>query len=661
MSSVLRKALWLFCFTLLSAPVFSQDLDSLLNVNAFTEESELQKILNKNVTVSSRNALTTRETPGIISLITSEEIQNAGARDLIDVLRLVPGFEVLQDNQMVMGIGIRGNWANEGKVLVLMDGHYMNELLYQTVQLGNHFPVDAIERIEIIRGPGSAIYGGSAEYGVINIITKGAESLNGVKVYGLTGLQSSGVGRINGGAMVAQHQEKTAWDISVFKGKGTVSDGPFESLYGDYSVNKLEKETIANPTNINAGLRLGNFSARAMYDEFNTTDPVGFAYNKNFFSDIRYQAKLSDKFTITPSFRYYNQVPWSFGQKEPFEYVLKARAERMWGQVEANYDVSRKVNFNMGALYFSDKGTDLLTGDYFGGNKTFTLNNYALFAQGLFKHRLANTTVGFRFEHNDAYGSAFVPRIALTKKIENFHFKVLYSQSFRAPSILNVTEALTGEIKPEKSDALELELGYQFTPAMLLSLNAFSLNTKNVIIYGSEGEGDSFDEWYENYAKSGTNGLEVVYSVRKSKWYANASYSYYKAIDDNTVGKYAVPQTANQFVGFPSSKFTLNASAKLTSKLNLNATTIYSSKRFAYNALDVDGVPESTELPAYLLMNTFLNYRDFLPGATIGIGVFDLFNERPAIPQAYNGDYAAIPGRSREWVLKLSYQIDFKK
>src|SRR3954471_7671281 len=89
----------------------SQDLDSLLNISAYSQESDLQKSLNKGLTVSSSKALSTRETPGIISLITAEEIQNAGARDLIDILRLVPGFDVAQDLQFVMGIGLRGNWA----------------------------------------------------------------------------------------------------------------------------------------------------------------------------------------------------------------------------------------------------------------------------------------------------------------------------------------------------------------------------------------------------------------------------------------------------------------------------------------------------------------------------------------------------------------------
>lgn len=661
MSFLFRSGLRLLLLVLFSAPIYAQNLDSLLNVSAFTEESELQKLLNKNVEVSSKTGLTTRETPGIISVLTAEEIQNAGSRDLIDVLRLVPGFEVLQDNQFVMGIGIRGNWANEGKVLVLMDGHYMNELLYQTVQLGNHFPVDAIERIEIIRGPGSAIYGGSAEYGVINIITKAASDLHGVKVYGTAGLHSDAVGRTNAGVMAAQHFEKFSWDLSAFKGKGIVSSGPFESLYGDYSVANLADETTANPTNINAGFRVAGLSVRAMYDEFKTSDPVSFANNKNIFSEVRYNAKLSDKFTLIPTLRYYNQVPWAYGVKDPFEYSIRARAERTLGQLEGLYDISRKVNLHVGAIYFTDKGTDLLEGNYFDGSNTFSMNNYAFFAQGLLKHRLANATVGFRYERNNVYGSAFVPRIALTKKIENLHFKLLYSRAFRAPSLMNVNEALGGEIKPEQSDAIEMELGYQFTPSMLLSLNAFSLTTNNVIIYGSSGEGDTFEEWYENYSKSGTRGLELVYSLRKTNWYLNASYSFNQAIDGNTVDKYAVPQSTRQYIGFPLSKFTLNSNVKLVEKLYLNATAIVSSKRFAYNSVNVDGDPEVGELPAYLIGNVFVNYKNMLPGLTIGTGVFDMLNQRPAVPQAYNGDYAPIPGRGREWVLKLSYQLDFKK
>jgi outer membrane cobalamin receptor len=657
------RCAWLAGFLLSSFTAFSQDLDSLLNLNAFTAESDLQKILNKNVAVSSKNGLTTRETPGIITVISAEEIQNSGARDMIDVLRLVPGFDVQQDLQFVMGIGLRGSWANEGKVLVMMDGQPFNELLYQTVAIGNRFPVDAVERIEIIRGPGSAIYGGSAEYGVINIITKAADSLNGVAVYGTGGFHADAVGRTNGGVMASRKTDTFSWDFNAFKGKGIVSDQhQHQDLIQDYGVQDLSKVTRADPMNLNLGLKYKSLSFRTMYDQFETSDPSTFVSNKNFFTDLRYAWKASSKLLITPQLKYYNQVPWTYGDRTTEEKSFNVRATRALAQVDAIYDFSRKASITFGGVYFQDEGKDLLNGGLFQGNQTLKLNNVAFFAQGLFKHRLANATLGFRYEKNNRYGAAFVPRIALTKKIENFHFKVLFSQAFRAPSLQNINIALNGQVKPEKSNVFEVELGYQFTPEMLLSVNAFNITTKNVLVYGSQGSDDegTFEEWYENSKKSGSRGLEAVYSIRKKAWYANLTYSYSTALKDNTVATYSVPGQS-QYVGFSKNKITLNTNFYLTPKLSFNPTFIYASKRYAYTMLDEDGNPALTTLDPYVLVNAFLNYRNILPGFNLGAGAYDIANARPAIPEAYNGGYAPISGRSREYVVKISYQINFKK
>lgn len=634
---------------------FSQDLDSLLNMSAFTAESELQKALNKGTTVSSSKALTLRETPGIISVMSSEEIQNTGARDLTDLLRLIPGFDIAQDLQFAQGISLRGNWSNEGKVLVMMDGQPFNELLYQTVAVGNRFPVDAIERIEIIRGPGSAIYGGSAEYGVINIITKAAESLNGVEVYGMGGFHAGAVGRTNAGLMFAKRSDKFAFDASIFKGKGIVSDQTFDGF-------ALSEVTNSDPMNLNVGLRVGGLAFRAMYDEYETSDPYQFITFNNFYSDLRYTWKASSKLSIIPQLKYYNQVPWRWGDAESGDLEFESRATRMHSQLEAVYDISRKVNVNAGVLYFADQATDLLESDMYQGENTFELNNFAVFAQGLIQHRLFNATIGFRYEKSNRYDAAFVPRLALTKKIENFHFKVLYSQAFRAPSIQNINLARTGTIKPEKSNVFEFEFGYQFTPEMLLAVNAYSLTTRDILTYGSEGEGSDFVEWYENATKMGTRGLELIYNIRKKGWYANFSYSFSQAIGgDETVETYLVSQTTKQYTGMLAHKVTLNSSFAITKGLTVNPSFIYGGKRYAFTELDEDGFGVANELDPYLLANVFLNYRNVLPGLTAGIGVYDILDAQPELPQAYNGGYMPIPGRSREYVVKLSYKLDFKK
>lgn len=634
----------------------AQDLDSLMNLNAYTQESELQKMLNKNVAVSA-NKLMTRETPGILSVITSEEIQNSGARDMIDVLRLVPGFDVLQDLQFVMGIGLRGNWANEGKVLVMMDGLPLNDLLYQSVALGNRFAVDAIDRIEIIRGPGSAVYGGSAEYGVINIITKAANSLDGVGIYGTGGFHADAVGRTNGGVMAAQKGEDLSWDLSLFKGKGIVSDQQYQDIFNTPDAN-LSKDTRSDPMNINVGLRYKDLSIRTMYDEFKTSDPESNVSFKNYVLDVQYKINFSDKFNLTPHVQYMDQTPWYYDYPDTPGPDFDVKAVRTLGQLDAHWDISRKMNINFGGLYFRDQSTDKPSDEIM-----LTLRNFAFYTQALFKHRLANATIGFRFEKNNRYNGAFVPRLALTKKIENLHFKVLYSASFRSPSLQNVLLDTTGA-KPEKSNVFEVEVGYQFTPEMLLAVNAFSITTKDIIIYGSTGEGDSFDEWYENYKKSGSRGVEIVYSVRKKNWYGHLTYSYSQAISSNAVDKFSVPQTSKQYVGFPSYKITLNTNVYLTPNLSLNPTFVFAGKRYAYTTLSDEEEPVATTLDPYLLTNVFLNYKELLPGLTIGAGVYDAFNERPSIPQAYNGGsgaYAPIPGRSREYIVKVSYQINFKK
>jgi outer membrane receptor for ferrienterochelin and colicin len=638
---------------------YGQDLDSLLNMSVYTTESELQKVLNQNLTVSSAKALTARETPGIISLITAEEIQNSGARDITDILRMVPGFDIAQDLQFVMGLGLRGSWATEGKVLIMMDGQPFNELLYQGVAVGNRFPVYAIERIEIIRGPGSAIYGGSAEYGVINIITMAAEKLNGVHVYGIAGFHEKNVGRTNGGFAVARKSKNISWDLSLFKGKGIISDQEYTSLHQDTSVVNLAEATHADPLNINAGIKIKNFQLRGMYDQFTTSEPFTYVSFKNLFVDAKYDWKINSKVTITPQVKYFNQIPWQFGYFSDEEDYLRVRAERYYGSLSAVYDVSRKINVNAGVLYFKDLATDLLNSDYLLGNNTVSFNNVAVFGQAFLKHRLVNATLGFRYERNNQYGDAFVPRLALTKKIENFHFKILYSKSFRAPAIENINLSESGSIKPEKSQAFELELGYQFTPEMLLSVNAFSLRTRDIIVYAATITNPLGE--YNNFDKSGSQGIELVYNIRMKNWYSYLTYSFSHAAQSNTVALYAVPQTTKQFAGLPIHKITFNTNIYVTPNISLNPTIVWAGKRYAYASVDENDESVSNEFDPYGLVNTFINYKHIIPGLTVGIGLYDILNQKPPILQAYNGDYAPVPGRSREYIIKLSYQLDFKK
>ena len=118
----------------------------------------LEDLMQIKVEVASLKQMSTQESPSIVTLLTHEEIINSGARDVIDVLRMIPGIDFGMDTEGITGIFMRGNWAHEGKVLLMLDGLEMNELRFNTSAFGNRFDVSQIERIEIIRGPGSTIY-----------------------------------------------------------------------------------------------------------------------------------------------------------------------------------------------------------------------------------------------------------------------------------------------------------------------------------------------------------------------------------------------------------------------------------------------------------------------------------------------------------------------
>jgi outer membrane receptor protein involved in Fe transport len=276
----------------------------------------IDELLNMKTSVASKTTLTPRETPGIVSFITEEEIRYSGARDLIDVLRLVPGFDFGYDVSGVIGAGLRGNWVHEGKILMLIDGQSMNELNYYNIAYGNHFPVDQIKRIEIIRGPGSAIYGGIAELGVINIITKSGKDTEGIEVAGTYGQMQKSMGRANLNMNSGLTLNK--WDISAkgFIGKANRSDQIFQE-YIDMPENTIdlsEGGSEIKTSQLNLGATNEKLSFRLIYDDYKSyynyydfDSLVNYAALNEFRSilgEVKYDLQVTDKLRLIPKINY---------------------------------------------------------------------------------------------------------------------------------------------------------------------------------------------------------------------------------------------------------------------------------------------------------------------------------------------------------------------
>lgn len=215
-------------------------------------------------------------------------------------------------------MGIRGNWAYEGKVLVLLDGQMMNEILYATVNLGNHFDVNNIDRVEMIRGPGSSIYGGFAELGVVNIITKSGKKLEGGNAAIRYGQLKDTYGRRSASLAFGKGKDDFEYSIKGFFSQGNRS-GESISDYTGYTASLADVNTI-NTSHINASIKVKSFSARLIYDDQKTETIVWFdstlrsPTNMDFQAingEVKYDATINDKLTITPKINFNVQKPWA--------------------------------------------------------------------------------------------------------------------------------------------------------------------------------------------------------------------------------------------------------------------------------------------------------------------------------------------------------------
>jgi len=672
------KALLLTLFILEGTVIFSQEtngkkdtldyydmsLEQLIAMKAHGIPSELEELINSLIAAASRHPLSARESPSIVTLITEEEIRNTGARDLIDVLRLVPGFDFGVDVEGVVGIGTRGLWAHEGKILLLIDGQEMNDPLYGINAFGNHFSVDHIKRIEVIRGPGSATYGGCAEYGVINVITKSGNDLNGISVSALAGQMASAAGRRNFSLSAGKQSKDLQFTLGAFIGKTNQSDRNYTDFFGN--TYNMAGNSDQNPTCLNAGLSYKNLSARWILDQYHTTErdeydtitskPHPIDYTSRFL-ELKYSARMGKKneLTITPKFNVKRQTPWeTVWDDDSIAPDYSKTALRYTGNITASYNLTRKINFIGGGEAYWDKAEDNSYDSSFfsNGEKTVHYSNQAYFLQASVKTRIVNFIAGARADIHSTYGSAFVPRLGITKKSKKVHFKALYSNSFRAPSIENIN--LGSSIKPELTRVFEFETGYQLTRKSIVTANVFDIYTKDPIVYFYD---DSLQtDNYYNYGETGSKGAEIEYRMRDKWGYLILNYSYYSVAGKERITDYAVPENTSMLLAFPSHKINLNSFFKINKYVGISPSASYIGERYGYTHVDSTGYTVAGKFKPVLLANLFITIRNLAPGLTIGMGCYDLLGSNYKFIQPYNGYHAPLPGPSREFLVKITYE-----
>ena len=180
---------------------------------------ELTELKIDSVYGASRYTQKVTEAPASVTIITREEIRKYGHTTLADVLRSVRGFYVTYDRNYSY-LGVRG-FSRPGdynaRVLLLIDGHRLNDNIFGGALIGTEFPmdVDLIDRVEIIRGPSSSLYGTSAFFAVINVITRGADSTKGIEASGSLGTFDTRKGRLSYGRTLPQRRGRPSLGVDV--------------------------------------------------------------------------------------------------------------------------------------------------------------------------------------------------------------------------------------------------------------------------------------------------------------------------------------------------------------------------------------------------------------------------------------------------------------
>jgi len=329
-----------------------------LNPRVFAQAQDLtqlslEELMNTRVTSVSRKEQDVLKVAAAIFVITQEDIHSSGATNIPDLLRTVPGVEVAQLDANVWAISIRGfNDRFGDKVLVLVD----NRSVYTPTSSGVYWdqldvPLEDIERIEVIRGPGGTVWGANAVNGIINIITKHSNATQGGLLAADAGSNEAGQALIQYGGKVRRVGNYRVFGKYSNVGSLTIPDGPegadgwhmmhagFRSdldltprdtlaVEGDL-LGTSEGETISvvladalpqqatfnSRTNVGAGSLLGRwnrtFSSRsdislqAYYDKYNRHEQGGLEQRTTFDLDFQHHLAIGSR----------NNVVWGLGYR----------------------------------------------------------------------------------------------------------------------------------------------------------------------------------------------------------------------------------------------------------------------------------------------------------------------------------------------------------
>lgn len=494
----------------------------------------LEEILNVEIVSATKTSQKLSEAPAIISVITAQQIRERGYRNVAEAINSIPGVDILTDH-LKYNMGVRG--VNAGQrawsriVKVMIDNQAVSFRPTTENWLGESLiPINVIERIEIIRGPSSALYGANAFLGVINIITKKGEQIDGGEAMLKEGFIQN---QLSFGHNFLVGKKIDDFDFIFAMGSNHINRSglkvqnlPNATKYSE--TNNQSQNDTSQPTSIFTRLTLdndtiGKISLDANYQYLNSfaefQDWGVLTHNnkvalQNAYIRGSYSKAFQKNFTTNISLAYSQGSPLNLerltiNQQGVADWLTRDLSySGLDLAIDTTYQFFDKNSLTFGLDFtrdhheiqtfyrnFMNKSREVIGTK--ADNKDFI--NSGLFLQGIvYPFQILknnpleklNFTSGLRYDFHNIYGNVLNYRVGSTYPItEKIYTKILYGTSFKAPGAVQL---FTGNmfpggvignpnLKPEQARTFEGAIGAELLPGLYADLTGFYSNIDSLV------------------------------------------------------------------------------------------------------------------------------------------------------------------------------------
>jgi len=545
---------------IITSNVWANNLDIIASPEDFAEHEKLMRIINKYSDLATKTRMNSDFVPGILSVMTYNEMEIAGFQTLEDVLKSMAGINVYIDTVGVRTVSIRGigGAVATGNVKMMLNNIPLIDSLASLSDVLLDFPIALMDRIEVVRGPGSAIYGEYAYTGVINIITRKEQSMVSIGIGSLASRSSSALlnyesqDQSNRLSLMA-HQFKTDGSDAITGPDAYYSQGPEkiaaslapgstnETLMGKSALISFEHHDTSftgHMAHIYRGDYMGYYHYlynlrdytphKLRQHALQLTHKICFNPQLNLIikgGSQKYKYFLEDYYLYPPGHPDFPNFP------DGIELVLESAERKHYANLDVSYHFEDhrllfSLEYSSIKSLFKSYGTEMYRHVY------SVVSQYECQPFENFVFTLGARYDNYEDDNYDDIDNNISPRISGVYHLSPKNiFKFQYQESFRPATTAELTYIT--DIKPPTINTYEFSYTYK-SPYTRSRINLYHSILKNVIDTTVTSPFELFI--YFNTKKIRSNGIEMELEhqlFEQLKINTNAAYMYTKNLDTN--------------------------------------------------------------------------------------------------------------------------------